>query len=161
MKNKYKNVVILLLLCLGFSSNAQEVYSSKIERNIPLIVAEHFNASYPANDPVWFSTYKGRYDQKLVYEAKFLFDRRYCKAAYDINGNQLAFAATVEYNELPADARKYMEEKYPTFPIAESLMVTDNEKKTTYEVGIYIDNQFVIQVFSGNGTFIKNTAGFK
>jgi hypothetical protein len=160
MKTTYRNVILLLLFCVGFSSNAQNDMSSKIERNIPLIVAERFNTSYPDKNPVWFSRYKGRYDQKLVYEAKFIFDKRYCKAVYDINGNQLAFAATIEYLELPEDARTYMKEKYATFPIAESLLVTDSEKTTTYEVGIYIDNQFVIQIFSSNGTFLNNTAGY-
>ena len=50
-----------------------------------------------------------------------------------------------------------MKEKYPSFPIIEALMVTDNEKVVTYEIGIYIDNQYVIQVFSNDGDFIKNT----
>jgi hypothetical protein len=52
-----------------------------------------------------------------VYEAKFIFDDRYCKSVYDFNGNQIAFAATVDYHELPEHARNYMEEKYPFFQL--------------------------------------------
>jgi hypothetical protein len=52
-----------------------------------------------------------------VYEAKFIFDNRYCKSVYDFNGNQIAFAATVDYLELPEGARNYMEEKYPLFQL--------------------------------------------
>jgi hypothetical protein len=62
-----------------------------------------------------------------VYEAKFIFDDRYCKSVYDFNGNQIAFAATVDYHELPEHARNYGR-KVSTFPIMEALMVTDNEK---------------------------------
>lgn len=50
-----------------------------------------------------------------------------------------------------------MKEMYPSFPIIEALMVTDHEKVVTYEIGIYIDHQYVIQVFSNDGDFIKNT----
>jgi hypothetical protein len=66
-------------------------------------------------DPVWFPKYQGKNNQELVYEAKFIFDDRYCKSVYDFNGNQIAFA-TVDYLELPEGIRKYMEEEY-SFPI--------------------------------------------
>jgi hypothetical protein len=57
------------------------------------------------------SKYQGKNNQELVYEAKFIFDDRYCKSVYDFNGNQIAFAATVDYLELPEGIRKYMEEE--------------------------------------------------
>jgi hypothetical protein len=38
------------------------------------------------------------------------------------------FAATVDYLELPEGIREYMEEEYLSFPIVESLLVTDSEK---------------------------------
>jgi hypothetical protein len=49
-----------------------------------------------------------------------------------------------------------MEEKDPFFPIMKALMVTDNENVVTHEIGVYIDNQYMIQVFSKDGDFIKN-----
>ena len=150
-------LVTSFLVLFGAPTQAQTDGSSKIERNIPLIVAETFRKSFPDKDPVWFSDYQGRYNQKLVYHAKFIFDKRYCQAIYDINGNQIAFAATVEYNELPEAARNYMKQNYPTFAIAEALLVTDSDKEVTYELGIYIDGVYVIQVFSSDGTFLKNT----
>jgi hypothetical protein len=91
--------------------------------------------------------YQGRFNQKLVYQAKFIFDKRYCQAIYDMNGKQVAFAATIEYLELPEEARNYMNEHYPTYPIIEALLVTDSKKEVTYEIGIYVDNQYMIQVF--------------
>jgi hypothetical protein len=54
------------------------------------------------------------------------------------------FAATVDYLELPVGIREYMEEDI-SFPIVESLLVTDSEKVVTYEIGIYIDNEFAIK----------------
>lgn len=157
MKVLKKLLFSAFLSLFGILTQAQKDGSSKIERNIPLIVAEAFRTSFPDKDPVWFSNYQGRYNQKLVYHAKFIFDKRYCQAIYDMNGNQVAFAATVEYLELPEGARNYMTKHYPTFPIIEALLVTDSKKEVTYEIGIYLDNQYMIQVFSGAGTFIKNT----
>lgn len=142
---------------IGTLAQAQNDGSSKIERNIPLIVSETFRTSFPDKEPVWFSNYQGRFNQKLVYQAKFIFDKRYCQAIYDMNGKQVAFAATIEYLELPEEARNYMNEHYPTYPIIEALLVTDSKKEVTYEIGIYVDNQYMIQVFSNEGTFLKNT----
>jgi hypothetical protein len=45
-----------------------------------------------------------------------------------MNGKQVAFAATIEYLELPEEARNYMNEHYPTYPIIEALLVTDVKK---------------------------------
>jgi hypothetical protein len=39
-----------------------------------------------------------------------------------------------------------MEEKVSN-PIMEALMVTSNQQVVTYEIGVYIDNQYMIQVF--------------
>tara|TARA_R110000868_G_scaffold87175_3_gene244037 strand:+ start:3715 stop:4194 length:480 start_codon:yes stop_codon:yes gene_type:complete len=157
MKITFKTTILFVSFFFGFVTQAQNDGSSKIEKNIPLIVVETFNNSFPDKDPVWFSRYQGSDDQELVYRAKFIFDNRYCQAVYDINGNQVVFAATVDYKELPESARNFMKEKYPAFPIVETLLVTDSKKQVTYEIGIYIDNQYVIQVFSKEGIFIKST----
>jgi hypothetical protein len=81
-----------------------------------------------------------------VYEAKFIFDNRYCKSVYDFNGNQIAFAATIDYLNYLKVLVIYGR-KVPTFPIMEALMVTSNQQVVTYEIGVYIDNQYMIQVF--------------
>ncbi|MFT5252979.1 MAG: hypothetical protein ACI87N_002003 [Flavobacteriales bacterium] len=156
---KASKIILLsaFLFLFGTLTQAQNDGSSKIERNIPLIVAETFRTNFPDKEAVWFSNYQGPSNQKLVYQAKFIFDKRYCQAIYDMNGNQVAFAATIEYLELPEEARNYMNEHYPTFPIIEALLVTDSKKEVTYEIGIYVDNQYMIQVFSNEGTFLKNT----
>jgi hypothetical protein len=155
MKTSF-NILFFLMFC-GFVAQAQYDGSSKIERNVPIVVVDSFYSVFSAKDPVWFSKYQGKNNQELVYEAKFIFNDRYCKSVYDFNGNQIAFAATVDYLELPERTRNYMEEHYLSFPIVEALLVTDSEKVVTYEIGIYIDNEFVVQVFSKDGDFIKNT----
>jgi hypothetical protein len=80
---------IYLFLCFcGLVVQAQNDGSSKIERNVPLVVVDSFY-SFSAKDPVWFSKYQGKNNQELVYEAKFIFDDRYCKSVYDFNGIKL------------------------------------------------------------------------
>lgn len=157
MSNIFKGILVVLLLFQFTVSDAQNRNKSKLEKNIPEIVLEMFSQKFPSQDPVWFSQYQGRYNQQLVFEGKFIFDNRYSSAVYDKDGNLLAFAATIEKNEIPDKVIKYMNEKFPSFPIAEALLVTRNLNEVTFEIGIYIDNQFVIEVFSENGDFIKST----
>jgi hypothetical protein len=59
-----------------------------------------------------------------VYEAKFIFDDRYCKSVYDFNGIKF-FAATVDYLELPEGFVVYG--RRVSLSIVESI-VTDSEK---------------------------------
>lgn len=156
MKASFNNLFLFFFIFCGVVAQAQNDGIWRIERNVPIVIAESFNAVFSAKDPVWFTRYHGENNQELEYEAKFIFDDRYCKSVYDSNGNQIVFAGTVDYLELPEHARDYMEEKDPFFPIMEALMVTDNENVVTHEIGVYIDNQYMIQVFSKDGDFIKN-----
>jgi hypothetical protein len=41
----------------------------------------------------------------------------------------------------------------------EALMVTSNQQVVTYEIGVYIDNQYMIQVFLKR-VILKNTSNF-
>ncbi|UQD56528.1 hypothetical protein [Flavobacterium sp. K5-23] len=157
MSNIFKVILCIVVLMQVSVLGAQNLNESKLERNVPLIVLEIFDQKFPSQDPVWFSRYQGRFNEKLVFEGKFIFDNRYSIVVYDINGNLLAFAATIDNKEIPDNAIKYMTENYPSFPIVEALLVTRGKEEVTYEIGIYIDNQFVIQVFTKTGDFIKST----
>ncbi|MFT5963551.1 MAG: hypothetical protein ACI9L6_000253 [Flavobacterium sp.] len=99
MKTSFKNLFLLFFVFFGLVSQAQNDGASRIERNAPLVVIESFNAVFSAKDPVWFIRYQGKNNQELVYVAKFILGNRYCKSVYDFNGNQIVFAATVDYNE--------------------------------------------------------------
>jgi len=157
MKTLLKSVyTFALLLCFLVSGNG---FAQRIEHNVPIIVMDAFQKKFPNKEPVWFREYQGRFDQKLVYEARFMFDNRYSKAFYENEGKMLAFATVVEKSELPEKVLTYIKEKYPAFPIAESLLVTYSTNEVQFEVGIYIDNNFLVQVFSKDGDFIKMTKG--
>lgn len=155
------NIIKVLLSIIIFMQvtffYAQNLNESKLEKNVPLIVLDMFNQKFPSQDPIWFSGYQGKYDQKLVFEAKFFFDNRTFMAIYDKSGNLLAIASTIEKHELPDRVNNYMSENYASFPIVEILLVTRGKDDITYEIGIYIDNQYVIQVFTKNGAFLKST----
>ncbi|MGV9004070.1 hypothetical protein [Flavobacterium sp.] len=142
----------VVLLCFLYGNNLQ---AQRIEHNVPIIVKDAFQQKFPDKEPIWFSEYQGRFDQKLVYEARFMFDNRYSKAFYENEGKMLAFAAVIETKELPEKALRYMKENYPAFPIAQALLVTYASNEVQFEVGIYIDNAFMVQVFSKDGDFIK------
>lgn len=153
-----KNFTVLISAFLIFTSisNAQ-IVGQKPAKNVPIAVSEAFINKFGKQNPVWFENYQGRYDQKLVYEGRFRFDNRYSAAMYDKNGIMVAFAAHVEPAEIPADALVYMRENFPTFPIMDALLVTAVKEGVTYELGIIVDGEYIVKVFSEKGKFIKST----
>ena len=157
MKNIFKIYVVLLLFCFP-TLFAQDIVPRKPESNVPIIVAQNFESKFPKKDPVWFSQYQGRYDNKLVYEARFIFDNRYSAAIYNREGDLIAFTATISTGEIPEKAINYMKEHYPYQTITEAGIV-DRGKKSTVELGIYINNRFTVVVFDKDGNFIKTTLG--
>ncbi len=151
------SVFFLFLLFSYADAFSQNIVGQKPERNVPVIVSTAFNEKFPSSDPIWFSNYQGRYNQKLVYEGRFIFDNRYSSAIYDRDGILLAFATKIENKEIPKQALKYMSENFPTFPILDSILVTSKNNDVTYELGIMIDDEYIIKVFSDKGEFIKST----
>ena len=138
---------------------AQELVPPKPEKNIPVLIATSFQKKFPQKEPVWFTQYQGRYNDKLVYEARFIFDNRYSTAVYDRDGNLIAFAATIEASEIPQKAIDYMKKNYTDRAVTEAMMVTRGENDVTFELGIYINNRFTVVVFDKEGNFIKTTLG--
>jgi hypothetical protein len=61
-----------------------------------------------------------------------------------MNGKQVAFAATIEYLELPEETT-WMNIIPLTLLLKRYLLLI--VKRVTYEIGIYVDNQYMIQVF--------------
>src|SRR5690606_35115043 len=98
---KYLLKSILFLVCFYSTVCHAQFIGLKPERNVPALVEEAFQNKFPGHDPVWYSKYQGRYNQKLVYEGRFMFDNRYSAAVYDTDGIMVAFAATVELSEVP------------------------------------------------------------
>jgi hypothetical protein len=157
-----KKIIILSTLLFTFSLGqlfAQNLTPRKPERIVPIIVSTAFQSQYQQKDPVWFSQYQGRYNDNLVYEARFIFDNRYSSAIYNRDGRMIAFGATIEASEIPQNAIEYMKNKYSDRGVTEAMLVTRGEKETTIELGIYIDNRFTIVVFDRSGKYIKTTLG--
>ena len=86
-----------------------------------------------------------------------MFDKRYSTAIYDGEGNMIAFAAKLENSEIPEKVVKYMNENFPSFPILDAILVTSVKNEVTYELGIVIDGEYIVKVFSNDGDFIKST----
>lgn len=148
----FKHVLLSLLISFLLMNKN---YSQRLESSVPIIVNDSFQKRFPDKDPVWFSTLMGKYDKRLVYEARFMMDNRYTKAFYENEGTLIAFASTIEESELPERIREYMKENYPTLPIVESLLVTHIKNGIHYEVGVYIDGDFVVMTFSKEGQYLK------
>ncbi len=157
MRNK---IYILLVLFFTVSfSNAQIARKNKPEKLVPQTVEAAFNLKFGKKDVVWFSRFEGLYDNKQVYEGRFMLDKRYSTAVYTPDGDLTAFVATVEYNEIPEKARNYMENKFPGRRIIDAALVTRGGNDVTYEISIYIDEEYIVKVFTNEGDFVKSTRG--
>ena len=77
MKASSQNLFLFFFIFCGVVAQAQNDGTSRIERNVPIVIAESFNAVFSAEDPVWFTRYQGENNQEFLYEAKFIFDDRY------------------------------------------------------------------------------------
>ncbi len=157
MKNILR-VFLVLFILNTVATFAQHTVAQKPEKNVPRLVEMAFKEKFPAGDPVWFSNYQGRWIEQphLVYEGRFMFDKRYSTAVYDEKGTLIAFAAQIENKEIPQKALQYMKENFPSYPIIESILVTSGNT-VRIELGIMIDDDFVVKVFSEGGDFIKST----
>ena len=149
--------IIAALILFTSTANAQIFQGQKPEKNVPNIVQTSFDTKFHSKDVVWFTHYQGRYDNQLVYEGKFIFDNRYSTAVYNREGELIAFVATVEYNEIPLKARQYMKDNYAGRDPVEAVIVTRGKDDVTYEIGVVIDNEYVVKIFSKDGEFIKST----
>ena len=157
MKNK-KYLIFVFLIMFTFA-NSQILRQNKPEKEVPQTVEAAFNMKFPKKEVVWFSRFQGRYDNKQVYEGRFMLDNRYSTAVYTPDGELIAFVSTVEYLEIPIKARNYMEREFAGRPIINAALVTRGGNDVTYEIGIYIDNEFIVKVFSKDGEFVKSTRG--
>ncbi len=154
----YKTLLLVFAFLLANNTaNAQAFEGQKPEKNVPNIVSSSFESKFGTNDVVWFTHYQGRYDNKLVYEGRFIFDNRYSIAVYNREGNLIAFVANVEYAEVPSKVRNYMKNNFPERDIVEARLVTRGANDITYEIGVVIDNIYVAKVFAENGDFIRST----
>jgi hypothetical protein len=162
MKNIMKNFFPFTFILFLFSSSgiiAQDIVSPKPEKNVPITVSQSFISKFPQKEPIWFTQYQGRYSDKLVYEARFIFDNRYSTAVYNRDGNLIAFAATIETSEVPNKAIAYMKTNYSKHEITQAMTVSRDDMEATVELGIYINNRFTVVVFDKDGNFIKTTLG--
>ncbi len=150
-------LLVFILFIANLTANAQAFEGQKPEKNVPNIVSASFNSKFGTKDVVWFTHYQGRYDNKLVYEGRFIFDNRYSIAVYNREGNLIAFVANVEYAEVPSKVRDYMKNNFLGRDIVEARLVTRGANDITYEIGVVIDNVYVVKVFTENGDFIRST----
>lgn len=154
-----RKLIFLTFAFFIFTSlvNAQAFEGQKPEKNVPNIVAASFDAKFGHKDVVWFTHYQGRYDNKLVYEGRFIFDNRYSIAVYNREGNLIAFVANIEYTEIPLKARQYVETNFPGRDVVEARLVTRGANEVTYEIGVVIDDVYTVKIFSKDGEFIRST----
>lgn len=157
MKN-YITISFLIIIFQLSTVFAQPDTRRNPESSVPIVVEQNFKSKFPNKDAVWFSQYQGRYNDKLVYEARFMFDNRYSAAIYNSEATLIAFTATITAAEVPEKAVAYMKKNYPYQPVSEAGMVSRGQE-TTIELGIYINNRFTVVVFDKEGNFIKTTLG--
>ena len=80
-------------------------------------------------------------------------------AVFNQTGGLMAIVAEMDPREIPKKARKYMENHYPNNPVTQTAKITQVDNVITYELGMYLDNYYVIVIFGKNGNFIQLSKG--
>ena len=148
-----------MLMLFGGIVTAQTLPQPDPITSPPQIVQEHFEQKFPGVEVVWHLRYRGDYDQQLRYQGKFLMNNKTVLAVYSQIGELMAMAVEIDPTDIPKKARKYMENNYPYNPIVQSAKITQVDKGVTYELGMYLDNSYVIVIFDKKGNFIQLSKG--
>lgn len=149
---------VATMLSAQFSS-AQLYREPGPVEHLPKIVEETFIKKFGDKKPQWHVRYRGEDENRQRYEGKFVMDNRTTSAVFSKDGVLEAMVFEVTLNEVPKEARDYMEKNYKQ-KITETTMIVDNkEPRRTFEIGFYLDNVFKLCVFDDKGNFLKLTNG--
>lgn len=154
-----KKITIFIFLLFGGIVSAQTLPEPDPINSPPDIVQEHFQQKFPGVEVVWYRRYRGDYDTELRYQGKFLMNNKTVMAVYNQTGHLMAMVDEINPIDIPKKAGEYMKSHYPYDSIVQSAKITQVNKGVTYELGMYLDNSYVVIIFDENGKFIQLSKG--
>jgi hypothetical protein len=156
-----RKIAAIILFFSGCIATAQIALLPEPEstKAVPALVQTAFQQKFPGVEPVWYRRYRGEFDQQLRFQGKFLVNNKTVMAVFNQTGGLMAIVAEMDSREIPKKARKYMENHYPNNTVTQTAKITQVDNVITYELGMYLDNYYVILIFGKNGNFIQLSKG--
>lgn len=149
-----KNVFLAFTFLCSSLLIAQDGTNMKKVVTPPELVKIAFEKEYPGKVPVWSEEYVGDDEDEIRFEARYnITNTTKAVAIYDNLGNMKAYELQIPFSQLPPKSQAYLKKNYAPKAIREIAMVVDDQKKTTYEVGVAKDSKFYDVVFDKDGGF--------
>lgn len=149
-----KNLAILFPILCSFLLQAQTVENP--QEVVPTLqVTKAFEKDFPKIKPVWRKEFDGEDRDQLSYEADFVLNNTNLTAVYNAIGVFKVLQIEIKTTEIPAKITKYMAKNYPKNNIKKAAKLITNNNKTTYEIGITINEKWVDAVFNQEGDFLE------
>lgn len=122
-----KTIVMLFLIIIASSVNAQKLKES----DVPYNIKEAFKKSYPeAKELNWEKEKDGNY------EANFEIGEVEQSLTLDRNGNMVELEEEIAVAELPEAAKAYLSKNYQGSKIKEAAKITDSKGVVTFEAEV-------------------------
>jgi len=159
--NTFKKIAVLILLLFAGIAKAQLTVLPEPEPTtaVPASVQQAFQQKFPGVEPVWYRRYRGEFNQQLRFQGKFLVNNKTVLAVFNQNGGLMAMVVEMDPLQIPKKARKFMQNHYPYNSITQTAKITQIDNVDTYELGMYLDNYYVIVIFDKNGNFVQLSKG--
>lgn len=148
-----KKILFSLFFLLPLMVFAQNNEAEK-EIKPPLEVVKAFQKEFPKIKPHWRKTYRGENETELNYDGDFVINNINMTAIYNVYGVFKVLHCDIAPNDIPEKALQYLHKNYPNHTIESSIKVMDNSNKTTYEIGIKINNHLSDAIFDAQGDFL-------
>jgi hypothetical protein len=133
----------LFVLLMTTAANAQKLK----DKEIPAAVISAFQKAYPQITKVSWEKENGHY------EAEFDAGKIENSVLFDAGGNILETETEIAATALPARAKNYLSEHYPSKSVKEAAKITDTKGTVTYEAEVGGKDL----IFDESGNFIKET----
>jgi hypothetical protein len=148
-QSKMKNLIILLVLVLGFS------FTTSAQKDAPEVVKKAFAQKFAAVKSV-------KWDKESAneWEAEFTFNGKEMTASYDNAGKWLESETEITSKELPAPVSATLAKDFAGYKIGEIGIVEDPAMKG-FEVALTKGTTALEVIFDASGKVLKNTPAAK
>lgn len=137
-----KRALTVLLIIAGsiFSTQAQSIKESQV----PLAAKEAFQKQYPHTRAKWEK-------EKSAYEVNFKIGNKIMSAVIDKSGVIIETETDIAVNELPENAKKYLNAHYKNIKVTEAAKIVKANGEINYEGEVNGKDM----IFDESGKFIK------
>jgi uncharacterized membrane protein YkoI len=148
--------IFIIPIFLGLVSLTTAAQERKLkEKDVPAAVISAFKSAYPNATIRGYA--KETENGKVFYEIESTDGATIRDISYNSDGTVASLEETIQVTDLPADAQRLIQTKYPRATVKRAEKVTEGEK-VEYEVSARQGKKAISLVFDNNGKLLKSTS---